>query len=149
MKASSRHFLSANLSDTASNMIDVQARTTSLAIFGISATIATRVAIEPSEIETFEAVEKFEVDDPEKIAALYAAFERSAPKPSAGGAEYRWKVVAFDPGGTRIYEIYASPIALYGMTGDGTSLHFANDSFTKYLAAHYAVTPTLEELGLA
>lgn len=129
-------------------MIDVQAGTRSLVIFGISATIATRVAIEPSEIETFEAVQKFEVSDPEEIAALYAAFERSAPKPSHVGAEYRWKVVAFDAGGARIHEIYASPIAPYGMTGDGTSLQFGNDAFTKYLASHYAVTPTLEQLGL-
>jgi len=127
----------------------LQARTHRLEIFGISGLITTRVAIEPDNIETFELVVKYDVDDRARIGALYAALERAKPNPSRVSVEYRWKVVAYDAAGERIAEVYASAISHYGMTGDKTTFEFANDEFTKHLETHFAVTPTLEELGLS
>lgn len=127
----------------------LEARTSRLEIFGISWLVATRVSIEPDQIETFETVVKYDVGDRDRIAALYAALERAKPAPSKVSVEYRWKVVAYDAEGARIAEVYASAISRYGMTGDKTKFEFANDEFTKHLETHFAVTPTLEELGLS
>jgi hypothetical protein len=110
-------------------------RTHAIDVFGIAQNIRVRTAIEPSKIETFSEVQKRHITDAHEIGELYAALERSKPAAAKQAVEYRWKLVAYDAGGTRIAEIYLSAITPYGMYGDGEFFVLANGDFEKQLSA--------------
>jgi hypothetical protein len=104
-------------------------RTHALDLFHIDQLIRFRTPLDPEKIETFEDTERKHVTDAKEIAEFYGGLERAKPVAARGGAEYRWKAVAYDASGERIAEIYASAISHNGRVGKSTYFNFSNDEF--------------------